>query len=124
MSERAKYWQGLVTAWEQSELTQAEFCRRQGVKAESFAWWKRRLVGMKARIPESIRGPVTAGDQAERATFVEVGLSGRRLVPGVEGVLPVPGYEVVLPGGVLIRVPIDFDPDQVSRLIRVVTSSC
>jgi hypothetical protein len=114
----------LVTAWEQSGLTQAEFCRRQGVKAESFAWWKRKLVGTKARIPKSARGHVRDNERTERATFVEVGLSGRRSAPGFEGALPAPGYEVVLPGGALIRVPIDFDPDQVSRLVRVVTSSC
>jgi hypothetical protein len=43
VSERAVYWQRLLADWERSGLSQAEFCRRRGVKAVTFAWWKRRL---------------------------------------------------------------------------------
>ena len=45
MTDRAKYWQRMLTTWEASGLTQAEFCRRRGLKAVTFAWWKRQLVG-------------------------------------------------------------------------------
>jgi hypothetical protein len=45
MSERAAYWQRLLGEWEQSGLSQAEFCRRRGVKAVNLAWWTRRLRG-------------------------------------------------------------------------------
>ncbi len=44
MTDRAKYWARMVTAWEASGLTQAEFCRRRGLKAVTFAWWKRQLL--------------------------------------------------------------------------------
>jgi len=43
MTERAKYWSGLVAAWAGSGLSQAEFCRRRGIHGGTFAWWKRRL---------------------------------------------------------------------------------
>lgn len=43
MSERSNYWARLLGAWEKSGLSQAEFCRRRGVKAVTFAWWKRKL---------------------------------------------------------------------------------
>ncbi len=43
MSDRARYWVGLVAAWERSGLSQAEFCRRRGVNSGTFAWWRRRL---------------------------------------------------------------------------------
>ncbi|HSW46458.1 MAG TPA: hypothetical protein VLM89_12895 [Phycisphaerae bacterium] len=36
-TERAKYWSGLLGVWEQSGLSQAEFCRRRGVNGGSFA---------------------------------------------------------------------------------------
>ncbi len=55
MSDRAKYWQGLIAAWERSGLTQAEFCRRRGVKPVSFAWWKRKLGGTKGRAAKPAR---------------------------------------------------------------------
>ncbi len=45
MSERATYWRRLLGEWAQSGLSQAEFCRRRGIKAVNLAWWKRRLRG-------------------------------------------------------------------------------
>lgn len=41
MSERAAYWRRLLAEWERSGLSQAEFCRRRGLKAVNLAWWKR-----------------------------------------------------------------------------------
>jgi len=52
MTDRAKYWQRMLRAWEGSGLTQAEFCRRRGLKAVTFAWWKRQLWG-----PSKLPGP-------------------------------------------------------------------
>ena len=45
MTERARYWAAQLAAWERSGLTQAEYCRRRGIKAVNFAWWKRQLLG-------------------------------------------------------------------------------
>ncbi len=59
-----------------------------------------------------------------RASFVEVGLSRRMLAAGSGNALPSVGYEIVLPSGPVIRLPVDFDPDQVSRLLRAVASAC
>jgi hypothetical protein len=33
-------------------------------------------------------------------------------------------YEVVLSGGLVIRVPEDFDPDKVSQLLAAVNTAC
>jgi len=62
--------------------------------------------------------------EAKRASFVEVGLSSRMLSTGSGGTMPLAGYEVVLPHGVVVRVPSDFDPDQVTGLLRAVASAC
>ena len=43
MTERAQYWQGHLDRWARSGLSQAAFCRRHGLKAVTFGWWKRRL---------------------------------------------------------------------------------
>ncbi len=144
MSDRAKYWQRLVAAWEKSGLSQAEFCRRRGIKAVNFAWWKRKLSGATGQGPRrqlngktgqgssrqrSRRSP--AGEAGEHAQFVEVVLPnpGRAARPArpttcATASVGAVGYEVVLPGGSLIRLPGDFDPDRVSQLIRAVTSAC
>jgi hypothetical protein len=128
MSERATYWQGLVAAWERSGLSQAEFCRRRGIKAVTFAWWKRRLNGTTDRAGQHRPRGSTAGDPGAPATFVEVGLPSRLFAGGVtaapSSAAPATDYEIVLPGGALIRLPRNFDPDQVRQLLRAVVSSC
>ena len=128
MSDRAKYWRRLVAAWEKSSLTQAEFCRRRGVKAVTFAWWKRKLntrtnPGRRRRERRS-----ASRGRGGQAGFVEVALPGGVLASPSSTAVPTLaaswGYEVVLPGGRLIRLPGDFDPDKVSQLLRVVGSAC
>lgn len=108
MTERAKHWSDLVAAWERSGLSQAEFCRRQGINSGTFAWWKRQLG------PASGDAPKRRGRLAKAADrFVEVRLTNS---PSMSG------YEVVLPRGRSIRVPSPFDPQILSRLITTVES--
>ncbi len=160
MSDRAKYWRRLVAAWEKSGLTQAEFCRRRGIEAVNFGWWKRKLSmaskhkfsvaskrklsvardqGRRRRMGRRSAG----GGQPERAEFVEVALPSRVLTDGPTSSIfaaapcspctmsggntpssSATGYEIVLPGGPLIRLPADFDPDRVCQLIHAVASAC
>ena len=43
MTERGKYWQGILAEWSRSGLNQAEFCRRRDIPVGNFRWWKRQL---------------------------------------------------------------------------------
>ena len=107
MTERARYWSDLVAAWSRSGLSQAEFCRRRGVKVASLAWWKRQLHKPDGDLPKRRgRPPKTA------SRFVEVRLAGVSSAT----------YEVVLARGRSIRVPSQFDPETLSRLITAVES--
>lgn len=38
-----QYWQKQIERWEASNLTQAEFCRRNGFKSSKFLYWKTKL---------------------------------------------------------------------------------
>jgi hypothetical protein len=108
MTERARYWSGLMKAWEESGLSQATFCRERGVQIGTFAWWKRQL--------RQARGDGTKrrGRPAkEHGRFVEVRLART---------CSVPAYEVVLGRGRSIRVSSGFDPQTLSRLITTVES--
>lgn len=107
MTERAKYWASQVSAWEQSGLSQAEFCRGQGLNGGTFAWWKRQLRQTVDKRPKRGRPRKVPG------RFVEVRL---------DGVSTLPGYEVMLRCGRTIRVPSAFDPQELSRLIAAVES--
>jgi hypothetical protein len=126
MSDRAKYWGRLLESWRKSGLTQAEFCRRRGVKAVTFAWWKRRLRGVPER-PNDRRGRSTAPRRRPEAKFAEVMWPERVLAGGA----PVAatsdatgGYEIVFTDGLVIRLPGNFDLDKVSQLIDLLRPEC
>jgi hypothetical protein len=134
MTDRAKYWGRMMAAWESSGLTQAEFCRRRGLKAVTFAWWKRQLAGTTGR---GGRGRIAGGRVTRRRTsagpskpaFVEVALPGAAVTDGSSASAPravlESGYEVALPCGTSIRLPADFDVYRVSGLIRaLLTDEC
>lgn len=115
MTERAKHWQALLREQERSGLTQAAFCRERKVSSGTFAWWKRRL---RAEVGAESAG---SGARARRGTsrtdpfrFMEVAVVGTAAQR----------YEIVLPDGRVVRVPGDFDPAQVTRLIQAVESAC
>jgi len=124
MSNRAKYWARLVASWRKSGLTQAEFCRGRGVKAVTFAWWKRKLGG-PAEQPNDGSSRSTTTRTRPVATFTEVRWPGRVLANGaaITGARP-GGYEIVLADGALIRLPGDFDPEKASQLISLVAPGC
>jgi hypothetical protein len=125
MSERAAYWQRLLAEWARSGLSQAEFCRRRGLKAVNLAWWKRRL-----RATEGADGGhrERGAGRAVRRGFVEVALPrGSASIAALRAPSSVPtsdGYELVLPGGVGLRLPDDFDAERVARLVRALVAAC
>lgn len=113
MSERAAYWRRLLGAWERSGLSQAEFCRRRGIKAVNLAWWKRRLRGSPGMPRAGRRGGMRS---AQRAAFVELALPSHPAPGGW-------GYELVWPSGACLRLPGEFDPERVARLVQALAAS-
>lgn len=85
----AQRWQELVTAQAQSPLGVREFCAERGFKLATFYVWRRRLAP-----------PATPA-----ATFVPV-----RVVAN-------PAIEIVLPGGLVVRLPSGTDPIYLARLV-------
>src|SRR3972149_7304956 len=41
--EKNKFWQLHINAWQQSGISQADFCRRHGLNIKIFGYWKRTL---------------------------------------------------------------------------------
>ena len=39
LRQKRKFWQDHVESWENSKLSQAEYCRRQGLKAHRLCYW-------------------------------------------------------------------------------------
>ena len=47
------YWAPHVKAWQQSELSQAGYCRLKSLDIKAFSYWKRSLVGPHQKDPIS-----------------------------------------------------------------------
>ena len=114
--EGREVWAKRVERWRDSGLTLREFAAEVGVNANTLAGWRWRL------------GPKVAGNErrAERGApaFVEVvaapagstrsGARGRRFAAASGGSEPL---EVVLRSGYRIRVPAEFDPGALRRVL-------
>ena len=90
----------MVTAWQASGLSINEFARRRGVSAQRVSYWRLRLPNCK---------PVTA--------FVEVRPSAPSLASAASPV------DVLLPGGVVVRVTAGFDPVVLSAVMTALGGS-
>jgi len=117
MTERAAYWRQILADWEGSGLSQAEFCRRRGLAAVTFAWWKRRLRQLDESRGAS-RQATGYVQRGKRADFVELALPARHAACGGFA------YELVLPGSACLRVTTDFDPERVAQLLHVLVAAC
>lgn len=100
MSDCERHWGGVLRDWRRSGLSRAAFCRRRGIRYSSLSYWKQRLDA--ASRPASGSG---------RGRFVEV---------AVQPMARMAGYEIVLCGGRVVRVPPDFEIGSVARLIAAV----
>ena len=125
-TERGRYWRRWLEKWRRSSLTQAEFCRRHGLKVGNFSWWKRKLDEPAELLRPISRRGVSLRSIAQRP----LGRESAEFVELTAPVLSTPpsrcsaGYEVILPRGAVIRLPVDFDPDRVRQLISAAAWVC
>jgi hypothetical protein len=91
-------WAKRVERWAASGLTAAEFAEEIGVNARTLTYWKWKL------------GRPAASVESRRLEFVEV-------APPAERRPATDALEVVLGGGVVIRVPARFDADALRRVV-------
>lgn len=93
--ERKAYWQQKVNEYIGSGLTQREFCRQQDVSYWSFNSWHRRLT---ATPKETGLVEVTTRVQAAQTA-------------------PTESFEILLQNGLLVRVPEQFNPEALARIV-------
>jgi transposase len=87
--EREQFWRGTVAAWEKSGQSVRDFCAARGLREPNFYYWKRAL----------------ARQSPPRPSLVPV------------RVIPEPVLEVVLPTGLVVRVPAGAEPTTVAQLV-------
>lgn len=111
-SVRESFWRKMFVRYEASGLTQEAFCRRHSLSIWSFRWWRGRLKGKGA---SSGRNGPRPGTPRSLPPFLPV-----RVVESARRALG--AFEVELRGGRTVRVPGEFDPEALSRLLAVLES--
>jgi hypothetical protein len=97
-ADSEQYWRDTIAAWEESGQSLSAFCTDRGIGQATFYAWRRRLA---RRDP----APCPAAPAAPIPSFAAV------------RVIPDPTVEVVLPVGLVVRVPGGADPAAVARLV-------
>lgn len=65
-TEKAQFWKQHFAAWQASSLSQAEYCKRHGLKVSNFAYWRTRSKKRQRKLmPLSFapHAPVSASDR-------------------------------------------------------------
>ena len=102
-------WAKRVERWKDSGLSAAEFAGELGVSPKSLAWWRWHLKKGDAATPRvRVRMARAKAAMVSPLTFVEMSTTAAR-----------EPLEVVLSSGARIRVPVDFDPAALGRLVDV-----
>jgi transposase len=112
--ESREVWTKRVERWRESGLRAGEFAAELGINAATLAQWKYRLA---AEARAEVRRPTT---QPDALAFVEVNATKEPVVlarPAAEST-----FEVLLPGGISVRVPSGFDASALRRLVDVMTA--
>ena len=100
--ERVRTWRDVIDAWKRSGRTINAFCRERNLTRSNFDRWRRIL----ARDPGESSSPPSSA-------FVPL------------RVVAEPMAEVVLPSGILLRLPLTATSEAVTRLVAAVgAASC
>jgi hypothetical protein len=95
--ERVRVWRDLIEAWRRSGQTVNAFCRDRNLTRSNFDRWRRILAAKP-----------TQSKPSSSTSFVPL------------RVVAEPMAEVVLPSGVVLRLPLTSAADAVTRLIAAV----
>lgn len=102
--EREIRWADTVARWKASDLTQTVFCSRERIPLSTLRYWCHRL---KARNGH--------GGRRRRPSFLSVRV--------LDSIRPASTpFEIALPGGRVVRVPSDFDPEALRKLLSALSA--
>lgn len=57
--QKRKFWKKHIASWQETEISQAEYCRRNGLKTKSFTYWKKKHKPIKDDCVSFVPVPLT-----------------------------------------------------------------
>lgn len=71
LKQKRTFWQRHITSWEKMDISQAEYCRQNGLSSRSFGYWKKRQNNAKVNpvsfVPVPLAPPMAIGSKVGRA---------------------------------------------------------
>jgi len=81
----SRYWQGQITAWEQSGQSQKSFCEQRELNYHRFGYWRRKFLEQSHTEDQPINGFVPVRSlQSSSATGLSLTLPNGVLIQGIE----------------------------------------
>jgi hypothetical protein len=117
LTQRGRFWLRHLQRWRQSGLSQTQYCRRQGLSAPAFGWWKAQLSAAD-KPTESLTD--REGRTDPQGAFVEVAVSGSDR-PETGGEFP---YEIALANHRYLRLGRSFEGERVRQLLTLLEERC
>lgn len=113
--DRWDYWKKQIEQWQQSGLSQAEFCRQNGLVKQQLSKWKVKLRDeqiVKSPTPGKTKKSPCPSPRPDR--FVEV-----KLPDSIQS-----SYQIKVANGRILQVPHAYDPQIISELIAIMEQTC
>ena len=101
MNELHGNWLSLVKEWEDSGLTQAEFCHQKDVKKVTFGYWRNKFIA-SGDVESKATKSTSLGSDAPSG-FIPFNITSSTSNAEVNNDI----IEIQLPHGVILRIPVD-----------------
>ena len=133
MSDRERYWRGVLRDCRSSGLSRAAFCRGRGINYQTLSSWQRRIEAGRSADRRGLSKPAAAragGGIAGRGLFMELPLARAGVCPAgpaagavaTGAASPAAHFEILLACGRMVRVPAGFDDGELARVLVVLAS--
>jgi hypothetical protein len=82
-----KIWESRIKEWRASGLSQGEYCRRNGLRIKSFAYWKKKETG-QAKGVKFVPIPIPLMESEKTESCIKVILGARYVIEIRDGFTP------------------------------------
>lgn len=84
MSTLQQHWQHHIDAWQQTQLSQAQYCRSHQLDQSQFSYWKRKVLGASNTSTVSSHFTIAQVEMQHTTSTLSVTLPNGILIDGVD----------------------------------------
>jgi len=84
MSTLQQHWQHHIDAWQQTQLSQAQYCRSHQLDQSQFSYWKRKVLGASNASTVSSQFTIAQVETQHTTSTLSVTLPNGVLIDGVD----------------------------------------